>query len=85
MDDTPNSWALRLLLHLNELVIEINLNTQVLTPESIPLTHNIIDHLDNITTDQQRLLTEIGIAHIEDLASPTGRNWIPIAYAQPKL
>ena len=28
---------------------------------------------------------EIGIAHIEDLASPTDGSRTPIAYAQPKL
>ena len=35
--------------------------------------------------DQQKLLTAIGIHHIEDLAAPENRNWTPIAYAQEKL
>ena len=63
--------TLSLLQPLDELDMEIILNTQALTPESIPLIHNITDHLANITTDQQTLLKEIGIAHIVDLASPT--------------
>ena len=65
--------------------MEITLNIQSLTPDIIPLTNNITDYLVNITTDQQGLLKETGIAHIEDLASPTDRNWAPIAYAQPTL
>ena len=65
--------------------MEITLNTPILTPESIPLTHNIIVHFNNITTDQQKLVKEIGIAQIEDLASPEDRNWSPIAYGQLTL
>ena len=85
MDDTPNCWALSPLQHLDKLDMEITLSTQALTPESIPLTHNITDHLVNKTTDQQRQVKMIGIAHVEDLASPIDRNWTPMAYAQPKL
>ena len=80
MDDTPNCWALGLRQQLDESGMEITLNTQALTS-----TSHITDHIVNITTDQQRLIAEIGIAQMEDLASPTGRNWTPIAYAQPKL
>ena len=85
MDDESNCWALSPLQHLDELDMEITLITPELTSESIPPAHDIIDYLNNITPSQQRLLKEIGIAHIEDLASQTDSNWTPIAYAQPKL
>ena len=64
--DIPNYRALSLLQHLDKLGMEITLNTPALTPESIPLTHCIIDHIDNITTDQQSQLKDIGIAQIHD-------------------
>ena len=34
--------------------------------------------------DQQKLLTAIGIYHLEDLAAPEDRNRTPIGYAQEK-
>ena len=77
-----------LLQHLDELGMEISLAATSLS-EAPPITHNIADHLVDITmdhlvdipTDQQ---TAIEIHHIEDLAAPEDRNWMPIAYAQEK-
>ena len=80
MDDTPNCSALSLLQHLDELGMEITINSPAQTLESILLTHNIKAHLNNLTTKQQIQLKEIGVAHVDDLASPEDRN-----YNSPKI
>ena len=84
MDDRPNCWALSLLQNLVELGMEIALAPTPLS-EAPPTTQNIVNHLAGITMDQQKLLTAIGIHHIEDIAAPEDRNLMPIVYAQEKL
>ena len=49
------------------------------------MTHSITENLDDITTEQQRLLTAIGIENIEDIAAPKSRKWSPISYSREKL
>ena len=60
-----------------------------LTPTPVsdipPMTHRITDYLDDITTEQQGLLTAIRKEDIEDLAAPKIGNWTPISYANENL
>ena len=73
-----------LLQHLVELGMEITL-APIPLPEAPTTLHNTDDHLAVITADQQKLLSAIGIHHIEDLAASEERNLRPIAYAQEML
>ena len=83
IDDTTSSLTLSLLQHPDNLGTKITFNPPALIPESMPITNDIIDHIDKITMDQQRLVNKIGIAHINDLAQPEDRHWTSISYAYP--
>ena len=87
IDGTPNCWALSLLQHIDELNLhgtEIALTSTPLSADPL-MIHNIAEHLAGITVDEQKLLTAIGIQHIEDLAAPEDRNWAPMSYAHEEL
>ena len=80
--DTPNCWTLSLLQHLDEIGMEISL-TPTPAIDIPPTKHSITEHLDNITTEQQGLLTAIGKKHIEDLEAPKPSasylEWTPLS------
>ena len=50
--------------------MKISLIPPLLNTKSTPKTHNIAHHLENITTDQQKILKIIGIKHVEDEIEP---------------
>ena len=64
--DTPICWVLSLLQRLDEIGKEISLTPTPLS-ETPPMIHSITENLDDIATEQQGLLTVIGIEIIEDL------------------
>ena len=78
--DTPNCWALSLLLPLDKVGMEISLTPTPLSDMS-SMTNSIKENL----AEQQGLLTVIGIENIEGLVVPKSRRWTPITYAHEKL
>ena len=57
--------------------MEVSLTPTPLSYDS-PIAHRMLDHLADISTEQQKLLTSIGLEDIVDIASPKGRSWTPI-------
>ena len=64
--------------------MDLSLKRTALT-YNLPTIHRTVDHLGNITTEQQKLKTSIELENIEDVSSPKGRSWTPISYAIAKL
>ena len=64
--------------------MEISL-TPTPSSDTLPMTHIITENLDDITMEQQGLLTAIGIENIKDLVAPKSRKWTPISYSHEKL